>query len=261
MLATWYYENKFFVYALLLHMAFFMFFENLSSFNFNKETISENNSINVKTYDKAPFLQEQENVKNAIEPNYIQNSLSKIQEDVLSYSVEGVDFKVDEKGVENVRKSNINFDRDFKEIQKVSDENKKSIFKHSQDIETLSEVYGYIKRQSENIKLMTNISNNEEELLRSKNLLLSYENYQKTLFYKILKNWKYPEFAEAGWSCRVAVKQSSTGNVMSIEFDDCVDNERFRRAVKIALFKSSPLPLPNNKEIYNETLYFTFKAN
>lgn len=261
MLATWYFENKFFIYALLLHIAFFMFFENLSNFNFNQEQVSENSSINVKTYDKAPFLQKEKVVEKTIKPSYLQNSLSEIQKEMLSYSVEGVDFKVDERGVEKARESNINFERDFKEIQKVSDENKKSIFKHSQDIETLSEVYGYIRRQSENIKLMTNISNDEEELLRSKNLLLSYENYQKTLFYKILKNWKYPDFAEEGWSCRVAVKQSSTGNVMSIEFDDCVENERFRRAVKIALFKSSPLPLPNNKEIYNETLYFTFKAN
>ncbi len=260
MLATWYFENKFFIYALLLHIVFFMFFESLSNFNFNKKQISENSSINVKTYDEAPFLKEKKIIEKAIELSHIQNSLSEIQKEMLSYSVEGVDFKVDEKAVKKARESNINFDRDFKEIQKVSDENKKSIFKHSQDIETLSEVYGYIKRQSENIKLMNNISNDEEELLRSKNLLLSYENYQKTLFYKILKNWKYPDFAE-DWSCRVAVKQSSTGNVMSIEFDDCVDNERFRRAVKIALFKSSPLPLPNNKEIYNETLYFTFKAN
>lgn len=261
MLITWYIENKFFIYAMLLHILLFFTFERLSNISEAVFDKVKSENIQVETYDKFPFEQKKQKAKELNKENKISDSLNNIQKEMLSYSVDGFDITLDAKGAEQAKDINNTFDREFKEIQKESDNNKKSIFKHSQDIETLSKVYGYIKKNSENIELMANISNDDEEILRSKNLLLSYENYQKTLFYNILKNWKHPEFADENWSCRVEVEQSSTGNVMSIKFLECVDNERFRRAVKIALFKSSPLPLPTNKEIYNKLIYFTFKAN
>jgi hypothetical protein len=261
MLNNLYIENKFFVYAILLHIVFFLLisFFTIDSPVTLKDFKSE--SINVTTYDKMPFENKTIEKQKIDEKLANTDTLSLIEKEVLSYSVDGFDVVLDDKGLLEMRDLNNSFDKDFNEIQKSSNLNNESIFKHSQDIETLSRVYGYIKRQSENIELMANMTSDKEELLRSKSMLLSYEKYQKTLFYKIINNWKHPELTGDDWSCKVEVIQSSTGNVMKINFMECVDDERFRRAVKITVFKSSPLPLPSDDSIFNEKIYFTFKAN
>lgn len=253
--------NKSFIQAILLHISLLIMFAIAPLFNFQKEKISNQEFIKVTTYDKIPFVDKMNAKINELALSDFNDTLANLKENVLSYSIEGFEVKFDDTGVQESKKVNDALEKEFKEILEVSNDNSKSIFNHTQDIKTISKIFGYIKKQSEKIDLISKMTNNEEELLRSENLLLSYEKYQKTLFYNILKNWNYPEFSGKDWKCKVGVLQSSTGNVISIDFVDCEDNVSFRKAVKITLFKSSPLPLPDNMELYNELMYFTFKGN
>ena len=65
------------------------------------------------------------------------------------------------------------------------------------------------------------------------------------------------------WNCRIYIQQDENGNVLDTEIQECTVTDR-RRANRIkkslekAVLKTSPLPLPEDENVFTRQIYFGF---
>lgn len=82
--------------------------------------------------------------------------------------------------------------------------------------------------------------------------------YQFALQQKVLRNWARPASARAGLDCLVQVRQSATGEVISANVVSCNGDAAVERSIEAAVYKASPLPLPENTVLFDPNLRFRF---
>jgi len=82
--------------------------------------------------------------------------------------------------------------------------------------------------------------------------------YQFALQQKVLRNWARPASARAGLDCLVQVRQSATGEVISANVVSCNGDDAVERSIEAAVYKASPLPLPDNAVLFDPNLRFRF---
>jgi len=82
--------------------------------------------------------------------------------------------------------------------------------------------------------------------------------YQFALQQKVLRNWARPASARAGLDCLVQVRQSATGEVVSANVVSCNGDAAVERSIEAAVYKASPLPLPENAVLFDPNLRFRF---
>ena len=82
--------------------------------------------------------------------------------------------------------------------------------------------------------------------------------YQFALQQRVLRNWARPASARAGLDCLVAVRQSATGDVISADVVSCNGDAAVERSIEAAVYKSSPLPLPDNPVLFDPNLRIRF---
>jgi hypothetical protein len=82
--------------------------------------------------------------------------------------------------------------------------------------------------------------------------------YQFALQQKVLRNWARPSSAQAGLDCLVQVRQSATGEVISARVVSCNGDASVERSIEAAVYKASPLPLPDNRLLFDPNLRFRF---
>ena len=82
--------------------------------------------------------------------------------------------------------------------------------------------------------------------------------YQFALQQKVLRNWARPASARAGLDCLVQVRQSATGEVISARVVSCNGDAAVERSIEAAVYKASPLPLPDNAVLFDPNLRFRF---
>jgi colicin import membrane protein len=82
--------------------------------------------------------------------------------------------------------------------------------------------------------------------------------YQFALQQKVLRNWARPASAKAGLDCLVSVRQSATGEVISADVVSCNGDAAVERSIEAAVYKASPLPLPDNPVLFDPNLRFRF---
>jgi colicin import membrane protein len=82
--------------------------------------------------------------------------------------------------------------------------------------------------------------------------------YQFALQQKVLRNWARPASARAGLDCLVQVRQSATGEVISANVVSCNGDAAVERSIEAAVYKASPLPLPENAVLFDPNLRFRF---
>ena len=82
--------------------------------------------------------------------------------------------------------------------------------------------------------------------------------YQFALQQKVLRNWARPASAKAGLDCLVAVRQSATGDVISADVVSCNGDAAVERSIEAAVYKASPLPMPDNPVLFDPNLRFRF---
>jgi len=83
--------------------------------------------------------------------------------------------------------------------------------------------------------------------------------YQFALKQKIMRNWVAPASAQPGIECVVDVRQSPGGDVMSVMVGICNGDAAVRRSIEAAVLKASPLPKPQNRNLFRRDLRITFK--
>ena len=76
---------------------------------------------------------------------------------------------------------------------------------------------------------------------------------------KIQRNFIRPASAVVGIECVINVRQLPGGHVDSVTIGVCNGNDAVRRAIEVAVHKSSPLPQPENQILFDRYLRITFK--
>lgn len=85
------------------------------------------------------------------------------------------------------------------------------------------------------------------------------ERYVFALRQKIERNWVKPATAGPGLNCTVSVRQSPSGDVLTVEVQSCNGDDSVRRSIEAAVQKASPLPLPSNPALFERNLRFLFE--
>ena len=69
---------------------------------------------------------------------------------------------------------------------------------------------------------------------------------------KIEQNWRQPLDVASELSCRVNIKLQPTGKVISVNIIESSGSLSFDRSVETAVRKASPLPVPENRELFEQ---------
>ena len=182
----------------------------------------------------------EDNSKNDIEfSNYIKENANKL---FLEYKS---DFYLRNSQVENLKQKirSLNIDEEYKN---------KVIYK-------LNSFFNldFYKKFIEDVNDKNYKKQTKEELEQLKKEIYEYNSMIKD---KILSNWEY-QADVSGVSCYLSIYQSNTGDILRVVTKDCEASEEFINSIKEATWKASPLPLPENKEVFSKfiNLYFTIK--
>ena len=99
----------------------------------------------------------------------------------------------------------------------------------------------------------------EEESLLAARQSGEMSQYVALIQQKVIRNWVRPASAQTGLECEVAVVQLPNGDVIDAHTVRCNGDETVRRSIENAVRRSSPLPLPNNRVLFDRNLTFTFR--
>jgi colicin import membrane protein len=76
---------------------------------------------------------------------------------------------------------------------------------------------------------------------------------------KIQQNWIRPASAVSGLECVVEVRQIPGGEVVGASIARCNGDAAVQRSIEAAVFKASPLPVPDNPMLFDRNLRIIFK--
>jgi colicin import membrane protein len=87
------------------------------------------------------------------------------------------------------------------------------------------------------------------------------DRYRALIKQKVERGWARPPSAEKGLECLVRVRLIQSGEVIQAKVVQSSGNAAFDRSVENAVYKASPLPLPDDKSLFSEfrEIEFIFK--
>jgi len=100
----------------------------------------------------------------------------------------------------------------------------------------------------------------EERLLAARNSG-ELAQYIALIQQKVERNWVEPAGSQAEIECEVNVSQIPGGEVVSVRIGRCNASPAVVRTIEAAVYKSSPLPLPNNPALFERNLKFVFRPD
>ncbi|MGI9292257.1 MAG: cell envelope integrity protein TolA [Gammaproteobacteria bacterium] len=103
------------------------------------------------------------------------------------------------------------------------------------------------------------VSMAEEEALQAARASGEMSRYLALIQQKVERNWTRPATAKPGLECDVSVRQLPNGDVIDARTTRCNGDDAVRRSIENAVRRSSPLPLPENRVLFDRNLLFTFK--
>lgn len=83
--------------------------------------------------------------------------------------------------------------------------------------------------------------------------------YSFAIQQKIQRNWVKPASAQAGIECVIDVRVARGGDVLTATVGRCNGDAAVRRSIEAAVFKASPLPEPEDPNLFQRDLRITFK--
>ncbi len=76
---------------------------------------------------------------------------------------------------------------------------------------------------------------------------------------RVERNWTPPATVQEGLECEVAVQQLPNGDVVDARTISCNGDAAVQRSIENAVRRASPLPLPDNRALFERNLRFIFK--
>lgn len=125
--------------------------------------------------------------------------------------------------------------------KKAEQEKKDQQAKRKQQAEAEKKHQAEIKRQQQ--------SDREEWLRKSKGIV---NRHADLISRKIEQNWRQPLNVASDLGCRVNIKLQPSGKVISVRILESSGSLSFDRSVETAVRKASPLPVPEDREIFEE---------
>lgn len=98
----------------------------------------------------------------------------------------------------------------------------------------------------------------EQQQFRSARMSRLQNQYVADITNKVERNWLRPPDSR-GSLCSVVINQIPGGEIVGVQVTDCDGDVAFKRSVEAAVRKSSPLPLPPEKELFQREIEFVFK--
>ncbi len=89
-----------------------------------------------------------------------------------------------------------------------------------------------------------------EEQARRLRALTAAEKYKVLIRQKVTRNWARPADTQKGLVCTVRVRLVPTGEVLEVKVVRSSGNDLFDRSVENAVYKASPLPLPEERDLF-----------
>jgi colicin import membrane protein len=83
--------------------------------------------------------------------------------------------------------------------------------------------------------------------------------YRYAIQQKIQRNWIQPASSHSGIECVVLVRQLPGGEVTGVTIDRCNGDAAVQRSLEAAVYKSSPLPEPENPALFDRNLRIIVK--
>ena len=141
------------------------------------------------------------------------------------------------------------------EAKKVAEANKKAEAKKKSEAKKKAEQEAKRKQQAEEEKkrqaeLQRQQKREREEWLRKSKGIVN--RHAVLISRKIEKNWRQPLDVASNLSCRVNIKLQATGKVISVHIIESSGSLSFDRSVETAVRKASPLPVPEDRELFEK---------
>ncbi len=83
--------------------------------------------------------------------------------------------------------------------------------------------------------------------------------YVGILRQRVERNWVKPASAQPGLNCEVRVHQLPDGSVISATVQRCNGDAAVVRSIELAVQRSSPLPLPRDRRLFQREIVFEFR--
>jgi colicin import membrane protein len=85
--------------------------------------------------------------------------------------------------------------------------------------------------------------------------------YAAAIRARVERAWIRPPSARPGLSCEVHVTQVPGGVVTAVSLGACNGDEAVKQSIVDAVYRASPLPSPENADLFERNLVFNFKPN
>ena len=121
-----------------------------------------------------------------------------------------------------------------------------------EDIERQQEENERLRRELENEQRNEEIE--AEERRQTARNSSEMDAYVFAVGQKIRRNWAVPASANSDTVCSVRVRQLPTGEVVGVNILSCNGDDAVRRSVEAAIRRSSPLPQPQNRDLFDPNL-------
>jgi colicin import membrane protein len=126
--------------------------------------------------------------------------------------------------------------------------------KQEEKLRTEREAREQAQRENE---LKRQLAEEEGRTQAQKSGLLSQ--YMALIQQRVVRNWNKPASARAGIQCDVKVTQAPGGTVLSVQVDRCNGDQAVRQSIEAAVYRSSPLPPPEDARLFERVILFQFK--
>ena len=94
-----------------------------------------------------------------------------------------------------------------------------------------------------------------------KKLSLAETEYIYAIQTRIESNWRKPFNVNHTHGCDVELEQLPSGKIISVNIIDCSANDLYIKSLENAVYRSSPLPLPNDPEIFESKIVLHFEGD
>ncbi len=109
------------------------------------------------------------------------------------------------------------------------------------------------RRKEAELKARLAAEERQRELDRQRN------RYYAMIRDKISRNWRQPPNAGKMPECEVMVQQNRVGYITEVTFGHCPGTREYRLSVERAVYKSEPLPKPDDPELFETEIRLKFK--
>ena len=145
--------------------------------------------------------------------------------------------------------------------KKLADQKKRDeIDRLKKDEETKLADYELKKLENELIEIDRIESLIKQQILRNAQLTDAESKYMLTIKSKIENNWLIPHDTKHDRICTAIVNQLPSGKVTSVEIHGCQANVLYIESLVNAVWKSSPLPVAPDIEVFQENIVLQFEG-